>query len=153
MVGINTHTSLTQVICKLLCSTYCTLAYRCDIKLYRIGLWYLNAVFFKTEQKSFYTKTKSDSRCALTAKLFNEPVITTAAAYGEITAYYLKYRLCIIVKTTHNTAVDCILHAHRIKARLKLLKMLTAIVTDIVKECRCVLYDVLTNLRLTVDNS
>ena len=79
----------------------------------------------------------------LTAELLDKTVITTAAANSTLSTdtigYKLKYRLCIVIKTSYNCGINRVFNACGIKIFLNCVKVVSALVTKIVCNLRCVL--------------
>ena len=93
----------------------------------------------------------------LTAELLDKTVITTAAANSTLSTdtigYKLKYCLCIVIKTSYNCGINRVFNACGIKIFLNCVKVVSALVTKIVCNLRCVLCNLGTDRTFAVENS
>ena len=93
----------------------------------------------------------------LTAELLDKAVITTAAANSTLSTDAvgdkLKYCLCIVIKTSYNCGVNRVFNSCGIKIFLNCVKVVSALVTKIVCNLRCILCNTRTNRTFAVKDS
>ena len=93
----------------------------------------------------------------LAAELLDKTVITAAAANCTLSAdtvgYELKYCLSVVIKTSYNCGVNRVFNSCGIKIFLNCVKVVSALVTKIVCNLRCVLCNLGTDRTFAVKDS
>ena len=134
-----------------------SVAHRRYVDVTGSGSGYLYALSVKCQQQSFDTCREAQRRHSVAAQILYKSVISAAAAdralRADIAGDEFKYRLCIIVKTAYNSRIDRIFYAAGVKIRLNAVKVLSALVAQVVEYRRSALRDLVIVRHLAVEQA